>query len=850
LAKASQLEPAYVNPHRIGSHVKIAQRDGLVFWLLVSAVFGAARHVGAESPSATEGPAAAPTTESSAPQSTSTPAIVMPKLLHAPVVPYPEGAHGDQAVILLLSLDAHGNVVQVDAETGDEPFRSVAKVAAVLFRFTPALRGTQALPSKIRFELSFTEPELTPQATLIPTPPMEASTGETPRDSAPRGAALEVEVLGKRNEPTVRSFSRAEVRELPGAFGDPFRAVEALPGVTPIFSGIPFFYVRGAPPGNVGYFLDGIQVPLLYHAGLGPSVIHPGLVESVDLYPGAYPSRYGRFAGGIVAGETKAPELKWRGEGNVRLFDAGALVEGPFAEGRGNALAAGRYSYTAALISLFAQNTRLEYWDYQGRVSYELTPRDRVTIFAFGAFDFFGQTGTGNDDFFSTEFHRSDFRYDQKLSSKSDLRTAATLGIDRTRADGGQAYVIDQKLGLRSEYRNQLSKTALLRAGADSTLDHFSVEIGETNTATDVSNGGTTAGSEPGMPFPNAPPPDGSNQPPLEAPPRTPPNDGPSQAPGDINGNNSGNGDINNDEDFNRGFPSRTDIAFGVHADLVWNADPDVTVTPGARVDVYSSDGAAALALEPRITAHYQITPIFSLTNAFGIAHQPPSFVIPVPGFQLGGLRGGLQQSFQSSFGGELKLPDEQTLGITGYHNVFFNMSDLLSLVRADDRLDISIDTKTTGQAYGVEFLFKRDLSRRIGGFVSYTLSRSIRYTEIGKLPSSFDRTHVFNGALGYDLGRHWRSGGKLSFYTGAPGTGEFTFEKPERLPAYYRLDIRLEKRWQLATPESYISFVFEVLNTTLNKEAISQSCDPVNGCKTEYIGPVTIPSIGVEGAF
>ncbi|MEI9949386.1 MAG: hypothetical protein WDO74_10485 [Pseudomonadota bacterium] len=32
---------------------------------------------------------------------------------------------------------------------------------------------------------------------------------------------------------------------------------------------LPFFFVRGAPPGNVGYFLDGIRVPLLFHIALG-----------------------------------------------------------------------------------------------------------------------------------------------------------------------------------------------------------------------------------------------------------------------------------------------------------------------------------------------------------------------------------------------------------------------------------------------------------------------------------------------------------------------------------------------------------------------------------------------------
>jgi hypothetical protein len=42
---------------------------------------------------------------------------------------------------------------------------------------------------------------------------------------------------------------------------------------------LPFFFVRGAPPGNVGYFLDGVGIPLLYHAFLGPQVIHPALIS-------------------------------------------------------------------------------------------------------------------------------------------------------------------------------------------------------------------------------------------------------------------------------------------------------------------------------------------------------------------------------------------------------------------------------------------------------------------------------------------------------------------------------------------------------------------------------------------
>src|SRR5690606_27714002 len=77
----------------------------------------------------------------------------------------------------------------------------------------------------------------------------------------------EVHVRGAREPGRTVTLSRTEVRQIPGTFGDPFRAVEIMPGVTPVVSGLPFFFVRGAPPGNVGYYLDGVRIPLLFHVG-------------------------------------------------------------------------------------------------------------------------------------------------------------------------------------------------------------------------------------------------------------------------------------------------------------------------------------------------------------------------------------------------------------------------------------------------------------------------------------------------------------------------------------------------------------------------------------------------------
>jgi hypothetical protein len=74
--------------------------------------------------------------------------------------------------------------------------------------------------------------------------------------------ANEVTVVGRRRA-AAQGFTRAEVRQLPGALADPLRAIEALPGVTPTLSGVPYFFVRGAPPGDVGYFFDGIRLEVV-----------------------------------------------------------------------------------------------------------------------------------------------------------------------------------------------------------------------------------------------------------------------------------------------------------------------------------------------------------------------------------------------------------------------------------------------------------------------------------------------------------------------------------------------------------------------------------------------------------
>ena len=130
------------------------------------------------------------------------------------------------------------------------------------------------------------------------------------------------------------------------------------------------------------------------------------------------------------------------------------------------------------------------------------------------------------------------------------------------------------------------------------------------------------------------------------------------------------------------------------------------------------------------------------------------------------------------------------------------------------------------------------------------------------EIPSEFDRTHVLNVVGALDLGRGWRAGARLVYYTGRPYSPQIRgVPVPPfnslRLPSFYRVDVRLEKRWR-AFGSGYLAFIVEGMNVTLTQEAIDVRCQSDGStlslkndtCTPQYIGPVTVPSVGLEGGI
>jgi len=765
------------------------------------------------------------------------PAIVPPRLLAPVQAGYPAGADGDSFVLVAVTVAADGSVQDARVLEGVEPFAGRAIEAVGGARFVPATRGGSPIAATIRFRIDFAK------AAPPPPPPPEAADASPPAPPAaaapldarplppPPGLVVVRGGKGAVGAPITESLARAEVRQLPGAFGDPFRALEVATGVTPIVSGLPYFYVRGAPPGNVGYYFDGVRVPYLFHFGLGPSVIQPALVASTDIHKGGYPAALGRWAGGVVDSAPAAPAEHAHGEGQLRIIDAGGLVEAPFANGKGTALAGGRYSYTSALFSLLDSSTSLDYRDYQARVSYAVTDRDVVSLLAFGAYDRATQRTTPDREtleaaagnrprpsevpqeievvLFASEFHRLDLRWDHALGGGGHMRIAGTLGYDRTRVEARRAAE-DLMLATRLEIAQPVTKNVTVRAGADLVVDQYRADA---------------------LPL------------------------------------------FADDDDVvarqRRIFAARTDFATGLRADAVLVLDERVEVTPGLRLDVYGSDHARAVGVDPRIAARFLVSDKVRIVHAYGLVTQPPSTPIALPAVSVARLEGGLQRSAQTSAGIEIDLPSDISGTATVFHQAFYDLNDALGAAQVqliDIEKSDSLLGKTRGTAYGLELGVRRKLTRRVGGLVAYTLSRSERRAENRSYLSSYDRPHVLNVALSVDLGRGWRAGSRLVFYSGGPAApespayaGQIVGVPPSRAPDFVRLDARFEKRWTVGS-RGYVSVILEALNATLSTETTGYRCGtelPLPGVTREHpgcvprtFGPVTVPSLGIEGGF
>lgn len=595
-------------------------------------------------------------------------------------------------------------------------------------------------------------------------------------------------VVGRRTRPDPRTRLTAdELTRVAGTLGDPLRVLQSLPGVGVISTLVPYPVIRGAPPGDATYRLDGATVPLLFHGLVGNSVFHPRLIDRVDFYPGAAPLRYGRSVAGVVDAVVKTPTAPdWIADLDVNALQAGALVSAPFDDGDGQIALAGRSSFAEPLIGLFSEGVILDFWDYQGLVEHRLPGGGRLRLLVFGAADDVRPGATARRD--TVSFHRLVARYRQPIGDRGTIVAGLELGRDRlvtpTSSDdaGPGADTTDLDEWLARPY-------FIWTHAIDPRLT-------------------TTVG--------------------LDVLIRQAENRG-ANLPGSI-------------DDF---APQRPAISLGVgvYTTVRWRPATSLTLEPGVRLDAWRRANGTTWTADPRLVARWRVAEGTTLVAQAGVAHAPQRFFVPVPG--LGEIETDVPpiEAWQGSLGVEQALGARWSLQATAYGRAVENLAHIdIDFAPGDERpTSFGLEVEAAGRGMGLEIMLRRRASGRVFGWLAYTLQRNERRPrpEARWSASPFDQTHLLTGVMSWRFARGWSLGARLHHHTGRP-----IFDGAEqRLPAYTQLDLRLDKGWVF---DAWVMDLYvDVVNASFATEVLSE-----DEFGTQERLRFILPSVGLHAAF
>ena len=647
--------------------------------------------------------------------------------------------------------------------------------------------------------------------------------------------AYEAVVVGERERKEVTSVTvtTGEVTRLAGVSGDTVRVIQNLPGVARQPGGFGALIVRGGNPNDTRVYVDGVEVPQIFHFEGLTSVVSSDLVESVDFEAGNFGVRYGRATGGRVDLKTRDPGSKQlHVVADSNLYHALALVEGPATENVSVAIAA-RRSYVDAVLSAaasssdkFSISVAPRYYDYQGKLTWRATENDVVRLSLIGSDDRIELTGvdTGTvrnldrlqiGTFFTQAIASWDHRFSDAARAKVSL-AQGLVDIDNRFGDFGRERERFPITSARAEVSRDLGSALTLAAGFDGRFlptSTFDLEF-------------------PAIPAANQiPDPD----------------------PHDIRYRS-------NLQAWEAGF----------WAEATWKPVERLTLVPGVRLEREVLINRMTW-VDPRLSIRYAVRDGTTLKGGAGLYHQPP--IVPYMMKEWGNPDLREEGAWHFMTGVEQRIAGPVSLDLQLYYKRLFDLAlPTDSVIERDGQLVPERYTNAgTGKSYGAELLLRWNPGGRFFGWIAYSLSRSKRDQSVvgGTLAptgDAYDQPQNLVAVGTIDLPEVWRgfsTGFRLRYTTGNPyrRTTSAVYDADSdayaavqeaslggRAPDFFQLDLRFDKRWTWKT--WILSAYLEVQNVTnrKNPETIAYNYDYTkSGWAT---GLPFFPSFGIRAEY
>jgi TonB family protein len=646
----------------------------------------------------------------------------------------------------------------------------------------------------------------------------------------------------ERREVSRQTLRLEEVRKIPGTQGDVVRVIQNLPGVAraPFVSGS--VIVRGSAPRDTQTFLNGDNIPLVYHFFAGPAVINSEMIESIDFYPGNFSVQYGRATGGIINLNTRSPRTDgFHGNAELDLLDATLLIEGPITENLSFAIS-GRRSYYDVFLGLVIPEDTVDvvaapyYYDYQAWLTYKGFPDHKLELFAYGSYDRVELILPPGDPQGNTDvvvsglnldngFYRGQFNWEWTPAGPVSNRLMVSYGLNTAGFEAAENlfFIADAyQTQLREEMTIRASEQVKLRLGADFQLANITYRFEIPRFGADAT-GNNNSGT----------------------------GDGTGQRPNFSPGGALGSRDT-----------ALTLPAFWSELDA--EVLPGLRLIPGLRLDYFGNISEPALS--PRLTARWDLNKEVVVKGGVGRFVQPPLPGATEPLFGNPDLT--YERSQQYALGAEWRPEPFLEFDVTGFYRTLDTIVSTTSdfFINEDGQAQPRVfNNEGEGRAYGLEVLLRHYPQKRFFGWLAYTLSKAERRNiETGEWQNfRFDQTHILTAVAGYKLPYNFDVSARYRLVTGNPvtpvvgsvydsdrGRFEQVFGKPfsARNSPFSQLDIRIDKAFIY---ESWTLGLFlDILNVTYadNAEGVRYNYDftesaPVSGL------PI-IPTLGVSAKW
>ena len=620
-----------------------------------------------------------------------------------------------------------------------------------------------------------------------------------------------------------RTIDKEELTRIPGTRGDALRAVELLPGVARPPFGIGLLIVRGSAPGDSESFIDGIPVPLIYHFGGLTSVYNSYQLEKIDFYPGNFSVRYGRRTGGILEVTTKDPaQDRIHGVAEFSVIDTFVTLEGPITDKISISGGLRRSIIDLILPAVLPDDVGVRqapvYIDYQFKLKFAPTKRDRIRISAYGSSDrlelILEESGgddpaiRGNTEL-STSFYNNQIDWSRRVGDKVDQEIAFNVGPSKIAFGLGNEFRLEgtflQTYG-RAEWRTQLTDRVRFITG----LDVYTAPV-------DLTYVGPQPGTQEGA---------GSQQ-----------------------GSLAGEEKVFADVDkviFRPGIYLESGLRLGKFTELIL----------GLRMDYFGD--ITAYVVDPRVTTIFTVRPDMRVKVGVGIFSQPPEF--QESDASIGNPNLDPIQAVHVGAGWEYDPIPGMRFGVEGFYKYLWDRP--VSTPNGEAPFYV---TQGVGRIYGAEFSanFRPATGRHYFGYLSYTLSRSERQdgpNEPWRL-FDFDQTHILTATFVYKFPRNWEIGGLFRVVSGNPNTpviGSVYDALSDvyipidgrvnslRNPLFHQFDLRVQKEWFLKGWRLAVFLDIRNVYNQQNQEGLIYNYDFSQ--QTPLLGLPIIPALGIRG--